>query len=149
MHTQAVTYREYLSSPCTGFVQAHRKKAQGKSQFSMKENSGIGLRSFQRGKVKGKVMSSTCRHQNSCKAAVITFTRGVRHEYVCHDCRLNHATVSHQSLASSSAVQADRVDTVPEEGAVNTASRKVLNLSKRQSTFGKSHRNFLAKLSRK
>lgn len=50
MQTQAMTYTEHLSSPCTGLVQAHRKKAQGKSQFSMKENRGTG--SFQRGKGK-------------------------------------------------------------------------------------------------
>lgn len=77
VQTPTVTHTEHLSSPCTGFVQAHRKKAQGKSQFSMKENSGTGPGSFQRGKVKGKVTGSTYRHQSSCKAPVSTFTRGV------------------------------------------------------------------------
>lgn len=54
MQTQAVTYTEYPSSPCTGFVQAHSKKTQGKSQFSMKENSGTGPRSFQKSKSERK-----------------------------------------------------------------------------------------------
>lgn len=75
MQNQAVAYTGHLSSPCTGLVQAHRKKAQDKSQFSMKENKGQGL--FRGVKGKETVMGSTCMYQNSYKAPVNTFTKGV------------------------------------------------------------------------
>lgn len=86
MQTQAGGYTEHPSSPCTGFVQAHRKKAQGRSQFFMNENSRTGPGSFQRGKVKGKVMGTTCKYQNPCKAPVSISIRGVDMSAMTADC---------------------------------------------------------------